>query len=150
MRRSVIASSTLINHMDEMAKKQQQFRVRGCSNGVLLSRLCLQRPIRKSSQQEFWYMRQRTLRGKISDEKKEKAKVIALKIQHTSRTRTLERHLKLSTLQDKIERNSPALSRASMGRFTIANLRTSNIRERIRYRVPKQCIATSAFDQDTE
>ena len=150
MRRSVIASSSLTNHMSEMVKKQQQFRARGYSNGVLLNRLCLQRPIRKNSQQEFWYTRQRTLRGKTLDENKEKTKITALKIQYTSRTRTLQRHLKLSTLQDKIERNSPALSRASMGRFVIANLKTSNIRERIRYRILKQCTATGAFDQDTE
>jgi hypothetical protein len=134
--------------MSEMAKKHKQFLVRGYSNGVLLSRLCLQRPIRKSSQQEFWHLRQKVLKKKTNDEKEEKTKVTALKLQYTSRTRTLQLHLKLSTLQDKIERESPALSRASMGRFVIANLRTSNIRERMRYRIPKQCIITDASDQE--
>ena len=148
MRRSVIASNSLTNHMSEMAKKQQQFRVRGYSNGVLLSRLCLQRPIRKSSQQEYWYIRQKMLKSKTQDEMKEKTRVTALKIQYTCRTKTLQRNLKLSTLQDKIERSSPALSRASMGRFVIANLRTRNIREIVRHQTAKQCTITDASDQE--
>jgi hypothetical protein len=147
MRRSIIASSSLGNHMREMTKKHKQFLARGYSNGVLLSRLCLQRPIGKSSQQEYWHIRQKLLRQETTykNKKKEKMKVTALKLRYTSRTRTLQKHLKLSTLQDQIERKRPALGRASMGRFVIANLRTSNIRERIRYR-NKQCIPTDASD----
>ena len=66
--------------MSEMAEKHRQFLARGYSNGVLLSRLCLQRPISKSSQQEFWHLRQKKLKRKTSDEEKEKVKVTALKM----------------------------------------------------------------------
>ena len=138
----------VLNHMSEMTKQQHQFRARGYIQDVLLSRLCLQRPISKSLQQEYWYLRQKVLEGKTDDEKKEKTRVTSLKVPYTSRTRTLQKHLKLSTLQDKIDHHCPVLSRALMGRFGIANLRTSNIREKMRYRTKKQCISTDASDQD--
>ena len=113
-----------------------------------MSRLCLQRPISKNSQPEYWYLRQKVLEGKTDDEKKEKTRVTALKIPYTSRTKNLQKHPKLSTLQDKIEHHCPVLSRALMGRFVIANLRTGNIREKIRYRTKEQCTPTDASDQD--
>ena len=88
------------------------------------------------------------LAGKTENEKEEKTRVTALKIPYTSRTRTLQKDLKLSTLQDKIEHHCPVLSRASIGRFVIANFRTSNIREKTWYRIKKQYIPADASDQD--
>ena len=89
----------------------------GYSSTSLVRGLCLQRPISKRIQQEYRAMRQQLLRPKPKS--KTISTVTALKIPYTSRTKTLQNYLKLSRLQDSIEKACPALGRASIGRFVI-------------------------------
>ena len=61
-------------------------------------------------------------------------RVIPLKLQFTPRTTALNNRLSVSRLHKSIQKASPALSRASLGKITVCNLRTANILEASRPR----------------
>ena len=71
-------------------------------------------------------------------------RVIALKLPYTCKTIVLEKHLKISKLQKYIENQCPALCRASLRRFVIANLRTKNIRDSAKYQLLKPQVKINA------
>ena len=133
VRRSVIASSSLANHQMEMTKKRSQFNVRGYHFKSLTQSLGLQKQTRKRKE-EYKKLRASYLQPKKAPE--DSNRVIALKIPFTCRTRSLQKHLNLPKFQKHIQTQCPALSRASLGRFVIANLKTRNIRQISKYRNP--------------
>ena len=63
-------------------------------------------------------------------------RIIPLKLQYTPRTQTLSKALSVAKLQgdNVIESTSPALSRASLGKLTICNLKTLDLKEACRPR----------------
>ena len=136
MRRSEIASSTWSHHMSEMLSKRSQFFVRGYSDKPLTRKLGLQlsqSQIRKEKK-AFRQLRRIRLQPKAAADGTDR--VLALKLPYTCRTTSLQKHLKITKLQQHIENNCPALSRASLGRFVIANLKTNNVRDIAKYRSP--------------
>jgi hypothetical protein len=134
VRRSVIASSTLSNHQFEMVAKFNQFRVRGYSSHSLTGSLGFQKPEIWQDKAEFKRLRKMWLQPKDTDRATER--VVALKLPYTCRTRLLQKNLNMSKLQKQIQNSCPALSRVSLGRLVIANLRTSNIRQMAKYKLP--------------
>ena len=115
----MIASSSLANHQMEMTKKRSQFNVRGYHFKSLTQSLGLQKQTRKRKE-EYKKLRASYLQPKKAPE--DSNSVIALKIPFTCRTRSLQNHLNLPKFQKHIQTQCPALSRASLGRFVIANL----------------------------
>ena len=62
------------------------------------------------------------------------SRIIPLKLQYTPRTESLSSALSVAKLQGDIESASPALSRASLGKLTICNLKTPSLLEASRPR----------------
>ena len=139
VRRSVVASSNWANHQHEMLSKRDQFFVRGYSSYSLTESLDLQKSHRRKQikkKQSFKQLRRKILQPKAAAD--ETDRVIALKLPFTCRTMSLQKHLKVNRLQKHINTNCPALSRASLGRFVIANLRTRNIRDQAKFKTPSR------------
>ena len=139
VRRSVVASSNWANHQHEMLSKRDQFFVRGYSSCSLTESLDLQKSHRRKQikkKQSFKQLRRKILQPKAAAD--ETDRVIALKLPFTCRTMSLQKHLKVTRLQKHINTNCPALSRASLGRFVIANLRTRNIRDQAKFKPPSR------------
>jgi hypothetical protein len=118
-----------------MIAKREQYRVRGYPNPSLTASLGLQRQTFKRKKEEYSSIRMKFLQPKNTQGSPDR--VIALKLPYTCNTNVLEKHLKISKLQKYIENHCPALCRASVGRFVIANLRTKNIRDSAKYQLPK-------------
>jgi hypothetical protein len=135
VRRSVIASSSFANHQLEMITKREQYRVRGYPSPSLTASLGLQRQTFKRKKEEYSSLRMKYLQPKKIRSSPDR--VIALKLPYTCKTSVLEKHLKISKLQKYIDRHCPALCRASLGRFVIANLRTKTIRDSAKYQLLK-------------
>lgn len=137
--RSIIASSCLQHHRTEMVERYKQYLARGYSREELKSMLwqspTVQQQQAKTNKWEeeskFRQLRRSLLKQKPRDEVE---KVIPLRLNYTPRTDQLSHHLNLAKLQDNIEAHNPALSRASIGRFTIANLKTQSLRGSVRQR----------------
>jgi hypothetical protein len=134
-RRSIIASSSLSSHSAEMIKRYKQYSARGYGSEELRNTLW-QRPALKSAEADKWEAKSRyqKLRERIlgQESSKHTEKVMPLRLKYTPRTVQLSKTLNLQSLQKEIEKNNPALSRASIGRFTIANLKTQSIRGSVR------------------
>jgi len=64
--------------------------------------------------------------------KKNKQKVIALKLPYTNRSIQVSHEISVTKLQKQIENSCPALNRANMGRLVVANLSTPNMLDRTR------------------
>ena len=122
--RSLIASSDITVHRQCMNQRVRSFRGRGYPVNLLI-RWFLQDTTR--SEECFQQERERLLSKKQGSPQSER--VIPLKLQYTPRTTALSSRLSVSRLQKSIQKASPALSRASLGKITVCNLRTANILE---------------------
>ena len=136
--RSIIASSCLQYHRAEMVERYDQYRARGYSSRELKSMLWQSPSVQQQPKENKWEeeSKYKQLRKPMLNQKpKDKGeKVIPLRLNYTPRTDQLSKHLNLPKLQDTIVAHNPALSRASIGRFTIANLKTQSIRGSVRQR----------------
>ena len=134
-RRSIIASSSLSSHSAEMVKSYKQYSARGYGSEELRNTLW-QSPTLKSAEADKWEAESRyqKLRERIlgQESSKHTEKVMPLRLKYTPRTVQMSKTLNLQSLQKETEKNNPALSRASIGRFTIANLKTQSIRGSVR------------------
>jgi hypothetical protein len=122
-----------------MLRKRDQFFVRGYNSCSLTKSLGLQKQHRrqiKKKQTSFRHLRRKTLQPKAAAD--ETDRVTALKLPFTCRAMSLQKHLKVTRLQKHISTSCPALSRASLGRFVIANLRTRNIRDQAKFKPPSR------------
>jgi hypothetical protein len=124
--RSLIASSSMTNHVTCMVQKLNSFRARGYPYRLLKYWL-LQETCWK--QKAFERQRERRLKRKMT---KRTERVVPLKLQYTPRSNTISRYLSVDTLQKAIHKINPALGRVSLGKLTICNLKTKNLMEAIR------------------
>ena len=125
--RSLIASSSRVNHLQCMVKQLKSFSKRGYST-KLLRHLLLQETCWKES--TFQTERQRRLKKRIKD--KSINRIIPLKLQYTPRSEAISRHLSIANLQKAIHKINPALSRVSLGKLTMCHLKTRNLLDYVR------------------
>jgi hypothetical protein len=124
--RSLISSSSRVNHVTCMLAKLDSFKHRGYPYRILKHWL-LQESCWK--EQTFKRERERKLKKKLRERVN---RIIPLKLQYTPRSESLSRYLDVSTLQKSIQKTIPALSRVSLGKITVCNLKTKNLMEAIR------------------
>ena len=127
--RSLISSSSWAAHLQCMNQTHTAFSMRGYSSDIL-KRWLLQDTTR--SKGRFKEERERSMRPKIRSNSS--SRVIPLKLQYTPRTEALSSALSVAKLQGDIESASPALSRASLGKLIICNLKTPSLLEASRPR----------------
>ena len=107
-----------------MNQKFTAFSQRGHSTDILLKHL-MQDSV--ESEERFKERRKKALMVKVKSNSNDR--IVALEIPFTPRTPSLSTALSVSALQRQIESASPALSRAALGKLTLCNLKTSNIKE---------------------
>ena len=121
--RSLITSSDRAVHTQCMNMRVKSFTARGYPLNLLIKWL-LQETVR--TERRFKEERKKALTAKV---KRETVRVIPLKLHYTPRTRALSSKLAVPQLQKSIQKASPALGRASLGRLTLCNLKTQNLLE---------------------
>ena len=118
--RSAVTSSDISAHRQCMNSKVRSFLSRGYPINLLIKWL-LQGTT--SSKRQFQQERKRLL---IKEKKcVQTARVVSLRLSYTPRTSALSAKLSVPALQKSIQKYSPALSRASLGKLTLCNLKTN-------------------------
>ena len=127
--RSLISSSDITVHRQCMNQRVKSFRGRGCPVNLLNKWL-----LQATTKSKRWFKQERERLLSHTKGSAQGERVIPLKLQFTPRTTALSSRLSVSRLQKSIQKASPALSRASLGKITVCNLRTANILEASRPR----------------
>lgn len=127
--RSIINHSSRTAHSSYMHLKHKEFQSR-CYTKELTAEMLLQETTRKEG--HFQAERKRLLTETIADEVERPVGVLPLKIPYTPRTEKLQCDKRLKLLSDDISQANPALSRVSLGRFVLCNLKTAAIQDKIR------------------
>ena len=128
--RSLISSSSWSVHLLCMNQKYAAFSMRGYTSRIMLK--WLMQDTTKSKRK--WRERREEALSRKRPRDDSTTRIIPLKLQYTPRTQTLSKALSVAKLQGDIESASPALSRASLGKLTICNLKSLNLREACRPR----------------
>ena len=120
--RSLVSSSDMSAHTQCMNNRVESFLSRGYPINLLISWLL---QATTTSQQQFEKARKRILNKKRKCV--QPRRIVPLKLPFTPRTSALSNRLSVQTLQKSIQKASPALSRASLGKLTLCNLKTPNV-----------------------